>query len=179
MLCQICKKNNATITIIKIIGLNKTALNVCNECAHYLLGNSISSFSFSQYNINEILDNLLNAFAKYDKADNIVSKKKAIACPQCRMSYDEFVKSGRLGCDSCYEYFRMQLKPLLGRLHGNSQHIGKVPPAIKERFARLTRLKEIKNELQKAVLMEEYEKAAELRDIIIEEENKLKNEKNE
>ncbi len=179
MLCQICKKNKATITIVKVIELNKTELHVCSECAHYLLGNSISSFSFSQYNINEILDNLLSAFAQYDKVDNIVSKKNIMTCPKCNMTYNEFVQSGRLGCGNCYEYFRKQLNPLLGRLHGHSQHIGKVPLAIKERFVRLKRLKEIKDELQRAILKEEYEKAAQLRDMIIAEEKRLKNGNNE
>ena len=66
MICQICKKNEATVTITKVVGLKKTELYLCNDCAHSFLGSTISSFSFSQYNINEILENLLSSFIKLD-----------------------------------------------------------------------------------------------------------------
>jgi protein arginine kinase activator len=179
MICQICKKNEATVTIVKLIGLYKTELHVCKECAQCLLGETISSFSFSQYNMNEILDNLLDTFGKYEKAENLVKLSNEMNCPDCHMTYNEFIQSGKLGCSQCYEYFRKQLKPILGRLHGHLQHIGKVPLDIKERFHKLKRIKKFKNELQQAVLREEYEKAAKLRDLIIEEEKTFKNGNNE
>lgn len=179
MLCQICKKNEATVTIVKVVGMNKTELHVCNECANYLLGNAISSFSFSQNSMSEILGSLLNAFAQYGSEENAIPYETEKKCPNCGMTYSEFLKIGKLGCNQCYEAFRKQLKPLLGRLHGRTQHIGKAPVSIKDRFDRLQRIKEIKNELQKAVLKEEYERAAVLRDKIIEEEKRAGIENNE
>ncbi len=173
MLCQICIKNKATVTIVKVVGMNKTELNVCNECANYLLGSTVSSFSFTQNNINEILDNLLNAFAEYGRGEIFSSCETEIKCSNCGLKYDEFVQTGKLGCGQCYEVFRKHLTPLLERLHGYSQHIGKVPMAIKLHFDRLRRIKEFKNKLQQAVSKEEYEKAAELRDQIIEEERRV------
>ena len=95
------------------------------------------------------------------------------------MAYEEFVQSGRLGCSQCYEYFREQLNPILYRLHGHSKHIGKIPPTIKVRYNRLEKIKKIKNEMQKLITKEEYEKAAKLRDMIIEEEKRLDNGNNE
>jgi protein arginine kinase activator len=174
MLCQICKKNEATVTIVRVVGMNKTELHVCNECANYLLGNTVVSFSFSQNNISEILSSLLDAFAKYDREENISISTAGEKCPNCGMTYGAFLQTGKLGCSQCYEVFRKQLNPLLGRLHGHSQHTGKVPIAIKEHFSQLQRIKEIKNELQQAVLKEEYEKAAMLRDEIIEEEERIR-----
>lgn len=53
------------------------------------------------------------------------------------------------------------------------------PPAIKERNIRLNRINEIKDEMQKLILKEEYEKAAKLRDMIIEEEKRLEDGNNE
>lgn len=173
MLCQICKKNEATVTIVRVVGMNKTDLNVCNQCANFLLGNTISSFSFSQNNINEILINLLNAFVKYGREENYTSCETEKKCSNCGHSYAEFVRTGKLGCSQCYEAFRKQLKPLLNRLHSHCQHIGKVPNSIRVHMDQLNKIKEIKNELQQAVSKEEYEKAAKLRDQIIEEERKV------
>ena len=179
MICQVCKKNDATVTITKVAGLKKTELNICSDCAHILLGSTISSFSFSQYNINKILENLLSSFGKLDKGERVGGLKKEGNCPYCGISYQEFAQTGKLGCDYCYEYFRKQLNPILCRLHGKVEHIGKAPPEIKERNTRLKRINEIKDEMQKSILKEEYEKAAKLRDMIIEEEKRLEDGVNE
>jgi protein arginine kinase activator len=173
MLCQMCKKNEATIKIVKVVGLGKTELSVCSACANYLLGNTISSISFTQNNINEILGNLLNAFYKYSEEDNLNSSKVDMKCPNCGLTYSEFVKDGKLGCSQCYEIFKKQIKPLLERLHGYSEHSGKIPYAIRLRNNRIQQIKKIKDELKEAVSKEEYEKAAQLRDQIIEEEKKV------
>ncbi len=179
MICQICKKNDATVTITKVAGVKKIELYICNDCAHSLLGSAISSFSFSQYNINEILGNLLSSFIKLDRGKGAEGLNKEDNCPHCGMTYQEFVQSGKLGCNQCYEYFRKQLNLILCRLHGNAEHIGKLPPAIKERNIRLNRINEIKDEMQKLILKEEYEQAAKLRDRIIEEEKRLEDGNNE
>ena len=179
MLCQICKRNEASVTIVKVVEMNKTDLNVCNDCANYLLGNTISSFTFSQNSINEILGNLLDAFVKYGRGEIFSSCERDIECSNCGLKYSEFVQTGKLGCSQCYEIFRKQLNPLLGRLHGSCQHKGKVPISIKVHFDRLSKIKEIKNKLQQSVLKEEYEKAAKFRDQIIEEEKRVGIQNNE
>ena len=179
MICQICKKNEATVTITKVVGLKKTELYLCNDCAHSFLGSTISSFSFSQYNINEILENLLSSFIKLDIKEGIDGLNKEDNCPYCEMAYQEFVQSGKLGCNHCYEYFRKQLNPILCKLHGNAEHIGKIPPVIQERNIRIKKINEIKGEMQELILKEEYEKAAKLRDMIIEEEKRLEDGNNE
>ncbi|MFW5879794.1 MAG: UvrB/UvrC motif-containing protein [bacterium] len=179
MLCQICKKNVTTITIVKVMGINKTELNVCNECAYYLLGNNDFSFSFSSNNMDEILTSLLYAISKYSREDKSVGYKIDLKCPNCGLTYNEFVQTGKLGCNQCYEVFQKQLNALLGRLHGHRQHTGKVPKANKKKFDQLKNIKKLKNELQQVILKEEYERAAELRDQILEEEKRLRITNNE
>ena len=173
MLCEMCNKNEATVTIVKVVGMSKTEINVCNECANYLLGNTVSSFSFSQKNLNELLINLLNAFSRYNGEENYNISEVEIKCPNCGQTYTEFIESGKYGCSKCYEIFNKQNKPLLNRLHGYSQHKGKIPNAVKIRLEGVQKIAIIKDELQKAVSKEEYEKAARLRDLIIEEEKRV------
>ncbi|HOR41620.1 MAG TPA: UvrB/UvrC motif-containing protein [Atribacterota bacterium] len=175
MFCQICNKNKATITIVKIVGDSKTELKVCPECANSLLGNSISCLSFSQNDIKELLDSLLSTFLSDQEGKRTTSFPPEISCPNCGYTYNEFIQTGKLGCSQCYECFRGQLNPLLHRLHGHSQHIGIVPLAFQEHLNSLKKIEEIKKELQQAVIKEEYEKAAQLRDMIREEEKREKN----
>lgn len=177
MLCQLCKKNKATVRIVKIVGENKTELNVCSECANSILGDSISYLSFNQYSIKSVLDNLLNASFEYVDKKNVsnLSSGPDLTCPNCGQTYQEFIETGKLGCSQCYEYFRKKLAPLIGKLQGHSQHIGIVPISFQERYDRLLVIKKIKDELELAIIEEEYEKAALLRDKIMEEEKRISN----
>jgi protein arginine kinase activator len=73
---------------------------------------------------------------------------------------------GRLGCSQCYEFFQQQLIPLLRSIHGNTRHVGKIP----QRFARQVSLRRkargLQDELELAIQLEQFERAAELRDEI-------------
>lgn len=175
MLCQLCKKNKATVRIVKIVGDDKTELNICSECANSILRDPISYLSFNKYSIKNVLDGLLSTSFKYVDRKNITSLSPNQSCPNCGHTYREFIETGKLGCSQCYECFREELTPLLTKLHGHSRHVGIVPSAYQERYSRLKKIKEIKDELQQAIRKEEYERAALLRDKIIEEEKRVNN----
>ncbi len=89
------------------------------------------------------------------------------ACAFCGLTLAEFRKTGRLGCSHCYVSFETHLRGLLRRLHGGTQHVGKVylpgDPALADRQERLAGLR---RKLDKAVQGEDFERAAQLRDQI-------------
>ena len=169
MLCQICKKNQATVTIVKMENGKKIELHACSDCANYLFGQTLSTFSFNQNNINEVLEGLLNAVNQYGKK-GFDRKRAELTCSNCGMTYEEFIETGKLGCSQCYQVFKRNLQPLLARLHQKEHHTGKFPDAMKAHFNRLKKIKILKEKLQQAVLKEEYEAAAKLRDQINSEE---------
>ena len=49
------------------------------------------------------------------------------ACPVCGITFFEFRKQGRLGCPHDYVCFAKELEPLMLNIHGETQHMGKVP----------------------------------------------------
>ena len=59
------------------------------------------------------------------------------------------------------------------RIHGNSQHIGKVPARSGEKVRLKKQIEALKAKLQEAVAAEKYEEAAEIRDSIKELEKQL------
>jgi protein arginine kinase activator len=65
-----------------------------------------------------------------------------------------------------YTIFRKGLLPLLEKMHGNTQHVGKVPSRAGKELIKKNELMQLRSELNKAVEKEDYEKAAELRDKI-------------
>jgi protein arginine kinase activator len=172
MLCQICKKKEATIILTKVTEGQKTVIQLCKDCA-YMFNDKLSIFPLPEFNINDLLTGLLKAIDLYSKEEGVITIKE-LKCGNCHLTYDEFRQSGKLGCSVCYHDFREQLIPLLRRLHGNSEHVGKIPQRAKGKLNKIRKIKQLRKELQEVVLKEEYEKAAKIRDEILKLEGALK-----
>ncbi|MDP2044069.1 MAG: UvrB/UvrC motif-containing protein [Candidatus Omnitrophota bacterium] len=163
MVCDICGKNAATVHLTEIIDEQMNELHLCEDCAR-----AKSSAMEQQFGLSELLAGMAD-FEKPDKDEEIVTAK----CPSCGLTYADFKKIGRLGCGECYNIFRKYLAPLLKRIHGSSQHVGKSPLKAKTKPAgqilvskKKTDLQELKAQLQKLIEQEAFEEAARLRDQI-------------
>jgi protein arginine kinase activator len=89
------------------------------------------------------------------------------ACEFCGLTMNDFKRTGRLGCPHCYAQFEPHLRGLLRKLHGGTQHMGKVylPPDPRE-TDRTARVASLRRSLARAVESEDFERAAVLRDQI-------------
>ena len=164
MLCDICGKNPATVHLTEIVDEQMTELHLCEGCAHQKSAQMEQQFGLSD---------LLAGLAEFGKPEN-TEATTAVKCPSCGLTHLDFKKAGRLGCAACYTTFRSFLVPLLKKIHGSSQHVGKSPLKIaKPSVARASGaakkkdgLAELKFKLQKAIEKEAFEEAARLRDEI-------------
>lgn len=168
MLCDICGKNPATVHLTEIVDEQMNELHLCEECAR-----TKSAAMESQFGLSDLLAGMVDFEKPSSKQEVAVN----IKCPSCGLSYADFKKIGRLGCAECYNVFRKYLAPLLKRIHGSSQHIGKIPLQAKTAFSvraskKKIDLQELKNQLQSAIQKEAFEEAARLRDLIKEIETK-------
>jgi protein arginine kinase activator len=111
----------------------------------------------------------------FDLTPSIVEKSPAgrvvassnSKCGRCGMTFKKILQSGRLGCADDYDIFRAELLNVLKQIHGLNAHVGKVPGRDPNPKAFLEiELIKLKEELESLVKLEEYEKAAELRDKI-------------
>lgn len=157
-------KKNATVHVTKIINGVKQESNLCEDCAKEVEGlNKSSDGNFvSPFTFQDILSGIMNYM--YQPSQN--EKTTDIACKNCGMKYREFKASGVMGCSECYEQFASTIIPIIKRVQGNSEHIGKIPEKSGKYISGKRNLQKLKEELQKAISCEEYEKAAELRDKI-------------
>ena len=87
-------------------------------------------------------------------------------CPNCGISYREFRESGRFGCPHDYTLFRERVLPLLENIHNAKQHRGKIPRKSPLDTEQQFRLIQLRKELAQAIELENYEKAAQIRDEI-------------
>jgi len=116
-------------------------------------------------NIGDFFSGLLGLAGKqaFISNDQALGKK---VCDKCGMSFADFQASGKIGCGNCYSVFSDSMEGLLKRLHGSVQHTGKVPDSLSEKLKVTREVENLKTLLNKAIQSEEYEKAAELRDMI-------------
>lgn len=163
MLCDICGKNPATVHLTEIIDEQMNELHLCEECARQKSAQMEQQFGLSD---------LLAGMAEFEKPSKEVEDAKSVKCSNCGLTYADFRKIGRLGCGGCYSSFKKYLAPLLKRIHGSTQHLGKSPLKIAKTPRKKIDLQELRNELQKAIEMEAFEEAAKIRDQIKEMEKK-------
>jgi protein arginine kinase activator len=104
--------------------------------------------------------------AKTGKAGREAPPADRRSCPYCQLTFQEFKNSGRLGCPHDYEVFRDDLMPLLENIHDKTRHEGKSPCRAPRSSQRQNDLIELRKRLKQAIEVEDYEKAAHIRDQI-------------
>jgi protein arginine kinase activator len=170
MMCDVCSKKKATVHLTEIVDEQMLEMHLCEECAREKSVQMEQQFGLSD---------LLAGLADFGKQVKDIEKVKLV-CPRCGLSYEDFKKFGRLGCSQCYSAFQEQLTGLLKRIHGSNRHLGKTPgkmPPLEEKKA--ISLRDLRREMQEAIELEDFEKAAKLRDKIRTFEEQKKEEKNE
>jgi len=155
--CQVCKKNLATVHLTEIIKNKKREIHLCEDCA----GKKGVAFKSYQFSIPDLLSSLVNSQAAQE-----IAKMSQIKCPVCGLSYLEFRQHGRLGCATDYTVFKEGLIPLLEKIHGSAEHLGKIPGSSGDAREMSKELIELRQALKRAVDNEDYEQAASIRDRI-------------
>lgn len=159
MLCDECKKRAACMHITKIINGQKVEKHLCEQCAQE---HGHINFSFDDnFSVHDFLKGI---FSNYQ--GECGQYQTETACPQCGMTYRDFSRNGKIGCNICYKTFGERLIPLLRRIHGTSNHTGKIPRRGGGAISLKQQLNGLRKELERCVAREEYEQAAKLRDEI-------------
>ncbi len=161
MFCDDCKQKPATVHLTQMVNGKKIDMHLCTECAAqkgFLLFDNDKKFS---------IPNFLGSFLGSDfNLQDVHSLASTGNCSNCGMSFTDIRQTGKLGCSECYKAFDTELEPTLRRIHGNSNHVGKIPVRGGEKVFLKKEMGELKLELQQAIKEENYEQAAEIRDKI-------------
>lgn len=170
MLCQSCNKNNATIHFTKIVNGEVEEKHLCDSCAKE---NKDIDFDFP-FPFHKIFTGLLDHHVENEKQE---PRFKKINCPKCGLDYKRFMDTGKFGCAYCYEVFKDDIEVLLKNIHGHSKHEGKIPLKSEEKILQKREIENLKKQLEEHIKIENFEKAAIIRDEI--KKIKLKIETNE
>ena len=148
MKCQECGRS-ATVHLTDIVNKQKHETHLCDECARK---HGLFADASAQLNLQALVQLTVGQPTPADQA--------SLTCPACGLKYAAFRTDGRLGCAHDYDVFQAALEPLLERIHHSTRHAGKSPRAASRR----TELAELNEQLRAAIMAENYEDAARLRD---------------
>lgn len=163
MMCQDCKKREATVQMTLIVKNEKSSLALCQECA--LARGFHSPLDNAPFPLKDILEGMAKGSTPTKKSSDPAD---ALTCAKCGLTFEEFTQQGRLGCGECYSAFRSRLESIMRKIHGASLHRGRNPEtqtldAAHESIP-VKEEERLEAELKKAIDSEDFERAAELRD---------------
>ena len=140
MTCQNCHEHEATVVITKIVGEQHSITHLCKTCANELGG------------ADGVAINIQNL---------TTGSEQVGACETCGKTFSEFKQSGLFGCAECYTQFEPYLAKLFKRVQGVTAHVS---PELRLPNDDVTSLEA---ELTDAVLSEDFERAATIRDRLV------------
>lgn len=165
MICQNCKKREATIHITEIVNGYRREKHLCNMCGSHEKNFRMKDMFFQ------------NAFNDFFHEDTVFERlwgnqsdyiPGSLACSSCGTTYANFKSDGLLGCQFCYSDFRDKLRNLFQQIGESHIHIGKKPveEEVKVNTESLSELDKLEKQLKQCIAEEKYEEAAILRDKI-------------
>ncbi len=182
MICKKCGKNNAEFYYKQTVNGNTKEYALCSACAEELkkkgefdikipsiFEDFDQPFMFNDFlGINDLLGIPSNNGKMLKKAE----KKR---CTLCSSTFDDLVKSGKVGCAECYKVFADELKHSIESIHGKEKYTGRRPLKYKAKETKQDKIKLLKAEMKDAIKKQDFEKAAVLRDKIhdLESENEV------
>ncbi|NJD19108.1 MAG: hypothetical protein FIA95_07490 [Gemmatimonadetes bacterium] len=159
MTCDQCGSGDAVVHLTQIVNNQMSTFHLCEKCA------AEKGLETTPEPVNFHLTDFLAQMGEGDAASS--EPAQDLRCSFCGLTFRDFRETGRLGCPHCYASFEAHLRGLLRRIHGGTQHVGKVylppDPSATEMEKRLETLR---RKLQRAVETEDFERAARLRDEI-------------
>jgi len=160
MYCDECKKRPPSVHVTKIINGQKYESKLCAECAQ-------KQQEFGSFQSSLVIPNFLAALFNFNnQLEAQEAQPQTDPCPKCGITFEEITKSGRLGCNECYAQFADKLEPLLRRIHGSAQHLGKVPLRSGGFIRQKKQIDQLRTQMQQMITREEFEQAAQIRDQI-------------
>ena len=166
MKCVKCKVNDATTHVKRIVNGEYEEYMLCADCAHEMGFNNV---------FDSTMPDMFGGLIKSIFGTALPARSQATRCDVCGATYGDITNTGKVGCAHCYELFLPQILPSLKRIHGNTTHCGKRPDAmsvdvVNDSTDEISEIDTLKAELKVAIEEQNFERAAQLRDMIKERE---------
>jgi len=158
-ICDQCGEADAVVHLTQIVNNEMTTSHLCEKCA------AVRGVESGEEPMNVPLTGFLAQLTDSPSAEDPPDAMGP--CSFCGLTFANFRGAGRLGCPHCYTTYESYLRGLLRRVHGSTQHVGKVYLPPDPAASDLEKQVEVlRHKLQRAVAAEDFERAAGIRDKI-------------
>ncbi len=157
MLCQKCHKNLATVRYAEVVDGKVTDQHLCPDCLTRIQ-EGVTGFELAGAAPTP------KRHAQMREPDDV--SPPSLVCRACGLELRTALKTGRVGCRSCYSHFGEPLDEAIRGIHGALRHRGKMPRVDSARDRIRTSLQTKRALLRSSLKAEQYEQAALLRDEI-------------
>ena len=160
MKCSHCGEREGVVSLTQIVEGDVRTVSLCAKCAEE------KGIETGVGVAETPLGGFLAALGESADPDAPLTAALEVRCEGCGASLRDFRETGRVGCAECYRSFDAPLRELLRRLHGSTHHTGKRYTGVAELpvLAPPASLRELRDQLRRAIEAEQFELAAELRD---------------
>lgn len=193
MKCDRCD-NEANVTVKAIINGTEHDFHLCNDCMeklskgdpNLLLDGDFKNLDMNNFDWKSLvdkfipsLDQIIDSYYDYKISKNnfsydYFSSLKEEICPKCGNSFTN-IKSGVFGCPHCYEIDKKLTGEILRAVNNLKKYDGKFPRKQRDFREVAIKIKNLQEELQKSVEVEDFEKAQDLKEKIDELNMKVRN----
>lgn len=161
MKCDFCDQK-ATVFLTQLVEGQMTKVRLCDACAKERGVTDPTGFSLGDL----LLGGLPGGPGTVAVSSSAGVSGNGKKCETCGFTLEDLRRVRRLGCSDCYATFSDELNEMLRNMHKGISHIGKVPEGMMALQVRNQRLDGLRTRLEQAVVSENYEEAAAIRDEI-------------
>lgn len=136
MLCEKCKKYEATGQYEGVVNGVRTSMRLCTKC------------------LLEKQKELFGGLGMFSGFVNVPVKKHR--CSQCGTDLNRVFKTLFVGCPNCYKEFGEQLMPVIKNVQNATAHVGSAPAGMLTK----SEIEKLQEQLQLAIKEERFEDAA-------------------
>ncbi|MCH5149137.1 MAG: UvrB/UvrC motif-containing protein [Spirochaetales bacterium] len=166
MKCDICKKRDAVFHMQEQSAMGVRKISLCVECA------LTKGLNIRAEDIDKLFASFIsNIFAEGQTSPvNIASQTAAriliLKCPECGRSLEDITKTNEVGCPKCFSYFKNVIDAMLANMNNSINYRGNFPTDLRTKHDYRVEIFNLKKQLKQCVSMEDFDKAAEIRDKI-------------
>lgn len=162
MICEKCKEREAVLNLSQMIDGEITDIWLCEKCVKKFgrtIFNDITGDRENYASFNNLLSIIFEDIGK--------KKEKAkIQCSKCGTTLKDIENRRLIGCEECYKIFEKDITKMVEKNNTYNEHKGEIPNRLGEKIKNKRIIRELEKELEIAIAIEAYEKAAKLRDEI-------------
>lgn len=163
MKCDRCHEKSASIRITQTVNGQTEELHLCRDCSAKMQA-EYAKHSWSKLFQDNFFGSWLGGTGGIPSFGAEGAAGPVLRCDTCGTSYDDFRRTGLFGCTDCYRSFKDNLDKVFLRVQGGARHSGRTARGYSLELSVIEQIKDLRDRQQAAILAEDYETAASLRD---------------